>query len=95
MNEMPLEAPSMQAGVLRGLVLLTNSLIDIVYLRWDLGPTILHAFLADHELLSADAGKGIVRGEKGDKTGERGQECKLGLLDAALRLGLLEEHRWR
>jgi hypothetical protein len=37
MNEMPLEAPSMQAGVLRGLVLLTNLLIDIVYLRWDIG----------------------------------------------------------
>ena len=40
MNEMPLgmlEAPSMQAGELRGLVLLTNLLIDIVYLRWDIG----------------------------------------------------------
>jgi hypothetical protein len=40
MNEMPLgmlEAPSMQVGVLRGLVLLTNLSIDIVYLRWDIG----------------------------------------------------------
>src|SRR5271163_2242733 len=59
------EVPSMQTGVLRGPVLLTNWLIGVA-LRWGHGPTILHAFPADHEPLSANAGRGIIRGEKGN-----------------------------
>ena len=46
------------------------------------GPTILHAFLADHEPLSANADRGIVRSEKGNARQEsKGRNVKLGSLE--------------
>jgi|SRR5271156_5651347 len=77
------EAPSMQTGVL------TNWLIGVVTLGH--GPTILHAFPADHKPLSANADRGIVRGGKGNARQEsKGRNVNQGRSkDVTLRLGAL------